>query len=110
MGAFLKQKQVLFNRLGSLLEQRLERLTPFEKDLMYLLFIRRKLFSLAELEEKLDLSISLTTVLEALGSLLQRSLIERGEGELGFRVLPMVQDQVNAHLAELARSRGITGS
>jgi WD40 repeat protein len=75
LSEFLAQGTFVFDDIRSLLRQQFDRLSLLEKNMMYWLAIAREPISLAELQE--DLFPAPSTLMEAIGSLIRRSLIER---------------------------------
>ncbi|MDR9895756.1 NB-ARC domain-containing protein [Aetokthonos hydrillicola Thurmond2011] len=100
---FLKQihqETAVYGDIRALLGQQFNRLSELEKQLMYWLAIHRDYISLAELKENLLTPESLTRVLEAVESLLRRSLIEKEAGSGRFRSSSVVMEYVTEQLIE----------
>jgi len=74
---FLDQGTVIFGDLWDLLDRQFNRLSPAEKEIMHRLANYRDSMSFSELRENCSGSISPQELLEALESLVCRSLIER---------------------------------
>ncbi|MDJ0618656.1 MAG: NB-ARC domain-containing protein [Calothrix sp. MO_192.B10] len=75
---FLEQDSLIFNRsIRRLLTQQFERLSHLERVIMYWLAINRTWTSIAELNEDINPAVSHASLLEALESLCNRSLIEK---------------------------------
>ncbi len=73
--AFLHQSPILFNGIFQLLSPTFDRLSVFERDMLYWLAIGESDLSLAELESTLPLDFGATELISALDSLKQRSLL-----------------------------------
>jgi len=74
---FLAQGTTIFGDIRELLDQHFDRLSELEQDIMYWLTINREPVSLSELREDIVSRISQPKLIEALESLLRRSLIEK---------------------------------
>ncbi|MBD2448926.1 NACHT domain-containing protein [Nostoc sp. FACHB-152] len=74
---FLSQDALLFNGARQLLDQQFERLSNLEQTILYWLAINREWTTIAELAADIVPSVPRTRLLEALESLVWRSLIER---------------------------------
>ncbi|BAC92297.1 NB-ARC domain-containing protein [Gloeobacter violaceus] len=98
IGEFFVHGAVVFNGIRNLLEQQFDRLTHFEKQLMYWLAIHRELVSAAQLREDTVPAAPTPRLLEALESLLRRSLIERSSA--GFTQQPVVMEFTAERLIE----------
>ncbi len=72
---FLRQSPTMFNGIFQLLSPTFDRLSLFEREILYWLAIGDSDFSLAEIESTLPLSFRPTELLSALDSLKQRSLL-----------------------------------
>ncbi len=77
IAAFLSQDVTVFNSIQRLLEQQFERLSPLEQTIMYWLAINREGTTIPELVEDIHPAVSKAHLLEALESLIWRSLIEQ---------------------------------
>jgi hypothetical protein len=95
---FLEQSTFVLIGIWSILDRQFNRLTEVEKLVMYWLAINREPTSLLELYKCIDSSISKRKLLEALESLLRRSLIEKRAS--GFTQQPLVMEYVNDYLTE----------
>ena len=95
---FLQQNIAVFGDIRDLLDQQFSRLSDLEKDIMYWLAINCELVSLSELREDMVSPIPPQKLLEALESLLRRSLIEKSESL--FTLQPVVMEYVNQRLIE----------
>ena len=92
IGEFLAQDTAVFNSIQKLLDQQFERLSPLEKTIMYWLAINREWTTIAELSEDIVPKVSKANLLEALESLIWRSLIERQAGS--YTQQPVVMEYV----------------
>jgi WD40 repeat protein len=95
---FLKQDTTVFGDIRELLEQHFSRLSNLEKDIMYWLAINREPVSLSELREDIVSPIPPQKLLEALDSLVRRSLVEKSESL--FTQQPVVMEYVTHRLIE----------
>lgn len=89
---YAQQGVLVFEHIHDLLEGQFNRLSAVEQEVMYSMAISRKPVSLAELEKDLVTVASKRKLLEAMNSLLIRSLIEK-DGEY-FWVQPVVMEYV----------------
>ncbi|NEP24108.1 NB-ARC domain-containing protein [Moorena sp. SIO3I6] len=87
---FLKEGSFIFDDIRDLLDRHFQRLTSTEKELMYWLAINREPISLEELQEDFVCYLCATDILEAVGSLQRRSLIEKTS--TGFTQQPVVME------------------
>ena len=74
---FLAEGTIVFDDIRHLLTQQFDRLSQLERDLMYWLAIAREPIPLVELQADLLSPVPKTKLLEAIGSLVRRSLIEK---------------------------------
>jgi len=95
---FLRQGTIVFGELRDLLEQQFNRLSYLEKQIMYWLATEREPVSILDLKGSIIPSISQCTLLEALKSLVQRSLIEKTS--FGFTQQPVVMEYITDRLIE----------
>lgn len=95
---YLKQGSLVFNGIRGLFDQQFNRLSNLEKQIMYWLAVNRQPTSPIELETDTLPSISKLKVLEALESLLRRSLIEKNSA--GFTQQPIVMEYTTEQLTE----------
>jgi NB-ARC domain len=86
---FLKQKTITTRQIVDLIDQQFQSLSTLEKEITYWLAVRQQPLSFADLRE--NISISGAVLLDALESLLQRSLIQ---GEAQFTLEPIVRQYV----------------
>ena len=77
VATFLKQKTIVFGELNDLLDEQFECLSGLEIEILYWLAIKELPLSLSQLGSNLIFISSQGKLLEALESLLRRSLIER---------------------------------
>jgi WD40 repeat protein len=95
---FLAQGTTIFGDIRDLLDQHFQRLSPLEMQIMYWLALNREPISLTELREDIVLPCSQAKLLEALESLLRRSLIEKAtpafleKNQLLFTLQPVVME------------------
>ncbi|MDJ0636904.1 MAG: NB-ARC domain-containing protein [Xenococcaceae cyanobacterium MO_188.B29] len=105
---FLAQDTAVFNSIQKLLDQQFERLAPLEKTIMYWLAINREWTSIAELSEDIVPAVFRGNLLEALESLIWRSLIEQQTGS--YTQQPVVMEYVTERLIERITEEIITQS
>ena len=98
IGEFLAQDTNVFNSIQKLLDQQFKRLSPLEKTIMYWLAINREWTTITELSEDLVSPVSKANLLEALESLIWRSLIERQAGS--YTQQPVVMEYVTERSIE----------
>ncbi|MGL4618935.1 MAG: NB-ARC domain-containing protein [Chroococcidiopsis sp.] len=93
---FLAQGTAIFGDIQDLLQQQFDRLSNWERELVYWLAINREPVAIAELQ--IDLLSPLTTaeILEILESLARRSLIEKGTNL--FTLQPVLMEYVTERL------------
>lgn len=102
LAEFLKQDTAAFGDICDILEQQFKRLPDFEKEIMYWLAINREPIALSELQEDIVLQIPQAKLLEAVESLLRRSLIESSASL--FTLQPVVMEYVTNLFVELVCS------
>lgn len=95
---FLEQEMLVFGDISTLLDEQLNRLSKLEKQVLYWLAINQELVSLGELRADFVPSILQSKLLEALQSLVGRSLIEMNAGL--FTLQPVVMEYVTQQLIE----------
>lgn len=98
---FLKQNTIVFGDIGDILDEQFERLSDLEQEILYWLAIECKPVSLPKLREDILSPVAQSELIEALESLLRRSLIERTAAE--FEALftlqqPVVTEYVTSQL------------
>ncbi|BAC90829.1 WD40 repeat domain-containing protein [Gloeobacter violaceus] len=98
IGAFVAQDAVVFDGLRSLLDQQFDRLTAFEKQVMYWLAIDREGTEVAQLQADIVPSVTAPRLLQTLESLLKRSLIERSSA--GFTQQPVVMEYTSERIIQ----------
>ena len=94
---FLGQKSLIFGEINQLLQKSFNRLSILETEILYWLAGESKSMSLLEIENNIPLSIYPTELIEALKSLVQRSLIETNQIEQRsvFVLSPMIREFVS---------------
>ncbi|NEO29710.1 MAG: NACHT domain-containing protein [Symploca sp. SIO3C6] len=95
---FLQQETVVFGDIRDLLDQQYERLLGLESEIMYWLAINREQVSLSELREDMVAPVPELKLLEAMESLLRRSLVEKNGAS--FTLQPVVMEYVTGHLID----------
>ncbi|MCC5634180.1 hypothetical protein LC613_43040 [Nostoc sphaeroides CHAB 2801] len=104
---FLAQGTAVFNGIRLLLEQQTNRLTLLEQQIMYWLAINREPISISELKDDIVTTLSSGELLEAVESLLRRSLIEKSVN--GFTQQPVIMEYMTERLIEQASKEIATG-
>ena len=94
----LEQETLVFDDIRHLLERQFNRLTDLEKAVMYCVALNREPLSLQELQEDLVPEVSTSKLLEALASLLRRSLIEKTS--TNFTQQPVVMEYMTERFIE----------
>ncbi|MBW4621991.1 MAG: AAA family ATPase [Cyanosarcina radialis HA8281-LM2] len=99
---FLAQGTVVFDDIRELLDRHFERLSTLEKDVMYWLAIERETVSLAQLRTDVIQPVSPSQLVENIGSLSRRSLIEKRLEQTAavFTLQPVVMEYVTFRLIE----------
>ncbi|MBW4661725.1 MAG: NACHT domain-containing protein [Drouetiella hepatica Uher 2000/2452] len=97
LSEFLTQGAMVFDDIRNLLDQQFERLSRLEKDMMYWLAIARESVALAELQGDL-IATPKSKLMEAIGSLMRRSLIEKIAQR--YTQQPVVMEYVTDRLIE----------
>ncbi|WP_019500703.1 NB-ARC domain-containing protein [Pseudanabaena sp. PCC 6802] len=99
---FLAQGAIAFGDINLLLDEQFDRLTDLEKQVMYWLAIDLEWVTLAQLRENFFPSPLSHTLMEALLSLVQRSLIEKSAGNFTLQpvVMEYVTEQLLGHISE----------
>lgn len=77
IGNFLKGKTSIFGGVRDILDRQFDRLSALEQDIMYWLAIEREAISFEELQQDIVHPVTTRAMLEALNSLMRRSLIEK---------------------------------
>lgn len=90
---FLSHRDVtLFDKQRSILDEHFGRLSAQEKEVMYWLAIEREAISIKDLRKLILSSPSEEKLIEILGSLMNRSLIERAGGSASFKLQPVIME------------------
>ena len=87
---FLSYNTLVIGDISDLLADQFERLSELEKDILYCLAIAQEPVSLPQLKEQMFLPVTLSELLEALESLRQRSLIEKGKESTTITLQPAI--------------------
>ncbi|MBD1808491.1 NACHT domain-containing protein [Microcoleus sp. FACHB-SPT15] len=95
---FLANGSVIFGRVRDLLDQQLNRLSDLEREVMYWLAINREPVSVSELREDIVSLESPPKLIEAMQSLVRRSLIEKSASL--FTLQPVVMEYLTDRLIE----------
>lgn len=101
VAAFLKQGITIFHSLRSLLAQQFERLSALEQILIYWLAIEREPVAWETLRANVWPVVSPSDAIDAIHSLRNRSLIERGIRKGLFTLQPVVLEYVTERLVAL---------
>ncbi|BCL33908.1 NACHT and WD40 repeat domain-containing protein [Nostoc sp. MS1] len=107
VSAFLATGISTFNSIRTLLNQQFERLTEIEKSVMYWLAINREGISLYELADDIYPQLLKHQLLEALESILRRSLIE--QSIIGFTQQPVIMEYVTERFVEEVSAEIVAG-
>ncbi|WP_460202727.1 WD40 domain-containing protein [Scytonema sp. NUACC21] len=95
---FLSQDTIVFGEIRELLEQQLLRLSNVEKCMLYWLAINREAVELSELRDDIVPPTQPQKLLEALQSLVRRSLVEKSAAT--FTLQPVVMEYVTRQLID----------
>lgn len=95
---FLQEEATVFGDICELLDQQFSRLSYLEVDIMYWLAINREPVSLSELRKDIVSPVAPQKLLEALESLVRRSLVEKNT--VAFTLQPVVMEYVTNRLVE----------
>ena len=95
---FLQQNTFVFGDIRDILNQQFERLSDLEKEIMYWLAINCEPISISELRDDILSPVPLQKLLEALESLVRRSLVEKSI--TSFTLQPVVMEYVTQVLIE----------
>jgi WD40 repeat protein/transcriptional regulator with XRE-family HTH domain len=98
---FLQEEALAFGNINDLLDQQFQRLSAREREMMYWLAIEREPTSLDDLRADLVYPMSRGDLLEALGSLRRRSLIEK-RGPTQFTLQPVILEYITMSLIDQA--------
>ncbi|MBE9104782.1 pentapeptide repeat-containing protein [Nostoc cf. edaphicum LEGE 07299] len=96
---FLQHYTAVFGSIRDLLDQQFSRLANLEKDIIYWLAINREPVSLSVIREDIVSPIPPQNLLEALESLVRRSLVEKSTAL--FTLQPVVMEYVTQRLIEI---------
>ncbi len=105
----IHQETAVYGDIRTLLDQQFNRLSELEKQLMYWLAVARESVSLTELKADLITPEPANRVLEAVESLLRRSLIEKEVGSNKFGQQSVVMEYVTEQLIEKVSEEIIEG-
>ncbi|WP_341528444.1 NB-ARC domain-containing protein [Nostoc sp. UHCC 0302] len=108
VAAFLAAGISSFNSIRTLLNQQFERLSETEKSVMYWLAINREGISLYELEDDIYPKLLKHQLLEAVESILRRSLMEQNIS--GFTQQPVIMEYVIEKLVEQVSAEIVVGT
>jgi predicted DNA-binding transcriptional regulator len=103
VATFLRQKTIVFGELNDLLDEQFECLSNLEIEILYWLAIREFSLSLSQLRSNLIFISSQGKLIEALESLLRRSLVERNlveEEVMFFLPQPIVKQYIINRICE----------
>lgn len=106
---FLSQGIILFGDVRGLLDQQFEHLSALEGAILCWLALAREPLALGDLVSESIYPIPGKELLEALGTLRRRSLLERGEAGAVFTLHPAVMEYVAERLVELVAQEITTG-
>ncbi len=95
---YFKQNVAVLGDIRELLNQQFSRLSNLEKEIMYWLAINREPTSLSELQDDIVSIVLPYKLLEALQSLMRRSLIEKSSGL--FTLQPVVMEYITNELVQ----------
>jgi len=97
---FLSQGIILFGDMRGLLDQQFEHLSAIEQAILCWLALAREPLALGDLVQESIYPLPGKELLEALGALRRRSLLERGEAGAVFTLHPVVMEYVAERLVE----------
>ena len=104
---FLAQEIIVFGQIQKLLEQQINRLSTLEQEIMYWLAINREPTSKEELKEDLLTATHPAQILDALESLVRRSLVETSQEN--FTLQPVVMEYLTDTLISQVSVEIISG-
>lgn len=87
---FLEKGLATFRNIGNILDWHFKRMSPVEKQLMYWLAINRDFVTIEELQDDIEPLIAVDELIEALESLVDRSLIKSSPA--GFKQQPVIRE------------------
>jgi len=99
IAAFLKEDEPVFGDIHDLLKQQFSRLSELERTILFWLAVEREEVSLEDLQLDLISTTPKRELLEALGSLRRRSMIEIG-GTAHFKLQPVIMEYVTNRFVE----------
>lgn len=102
----LKQNTLVFDDIRSLLDHQFDRLSSYEKEVMYWLAIHREVVSFSELQQDLLLPDAKRKLPETLKALRHRFLIEKSPD--GFTQQPVIMEYLTEKIVEQACQEMIT--
>ncbi|BAY25138.1 WD-40 repeat-containing protein [Calothrix sp. NIES-2100] len=105
--AFLSQNTIVFGGIRQLLDQQFHRLSDLETEVMYWLAINREPVGIGQLREDIVTLSSQSNLVEALQSLVRRSLIEKSNAL--FTLQPVVMEYLSDRLIAEVCENIITG-
>jgi WD40 repeat protein len=94
LSEFLAEGTFVFDDIRSLIRQQFDRLSPLEQNMMDWLAIAREPITFSELQDDLLPTAPRSRLMEAIGSLMRRSLIERSSGSDSERTHHYTQQPV----------------
>jgi len=106
---FLSQGIILFGDTRGLLDQQIEHLSAIEEAILFWLALAREPLALGDLVAESIYPVPGKELLEALGALRRRSLLERGEAGAVFTLHPVVLEYVAERLVEQVAQEITTG-
>jgi WD40 repeat protein len=107
IAGFLDQGEAIFGDVREVLARQFDRLSAFEQEIMFWLAIEREAVSLGNLQEDMVYPPPRRGLLEALGSLRRRSLIEPSAAR--FTLLNVVMEYVTSRLIDQVYAEIMTG-
>ncbi len=110
IGEFLAEDTTLFYNIRRLLEQQFDRLSPLEQSIMYWLAINREWTTIPQLVEDITPAVRKLDLLEALESLMWRSLIEKQSGNYTLQcvIVEYVTDRLVEQVTQEITEEGST--
>ena len=118
VSAFLKQETIVFGELNDILDEQFECISALEQEILYWLAIECQPISLSQLRADILAPVAQSELIEALESLLRRSLIERtiAQEEVIFSlqqpvvsqyVINQIGERICAEIQEFGRNHKI---
>ncbi|WP_243902833.1 NB-ARC domain-containing protein, partial [Aetokthonos hydrillicola] len=101
---FLKQKTFIFGHIQAVFEKQFQRLSELERDIIYWLAINQDSMNLQELQQDFISPVRPQKLLEAIESLVRRSLIDRSgqtlsdKNSIYFKLHPLLMEYVTSKL------------